>query len=156
MIEVLCRQSVDESVKPFIHPRIFSFVASDNHREPGVPKLMISHAPQSIARIIVTAKHHSGIFHSRDVTSDICCHRVWELKPFFRIVFNGAFDHFSRALPSIFLYTFNRVNAGGHCFLTARQIDSCSVPYKSSRRSPCNISCVLNLKFPGTTCLIRS
>ena len=38
---------IDKCIKAFIHPGIFSFVAANDHREPGMTKFMISYAPKT-------------------------------------------------------------------------------------------------------------
>ncbi len=124
ILEGLRGQIVDECIEALVHPGILSFIASYDHREPNVAKLVIGYSPKCRTGRFPTAKNNTRILHPSDDSGHVHGSGVGILEPFLGIMLDGTFDHFGGQLPSLLLNTLGRIDTHRHTFFPARQIDA--------------------------------
>src|SRR4051812_43429841 len=75
-IEIFIGKCIDEGIKTFVHPGIFSFVTAYNHWEPVMTKLVRCYTPKSFLFSSVTAEYNPRIFHSCNDSRYISGNRI--------------------------------------------------------------------------------
>src|SRR5579863_3291455 len=97
VVEYFSIDLIDERIKAFVHPGIFTFVRSYDHWEPVMAKFVVRHFPQTAFATAHAAEYDARIFHTTYAAGHVGGNGVSILKPLLRIQLNTGFYIFSAA-----------------------------------------------------------